>query len=78
MLWECFSSVVTVKLVRARGKIDGAEYTEILTQKDLKLEQTNSFTEMIRMVQSKPMKTKRKICIKLENLIIQILSIQSE
>lgn len=29
MLWECFSSAGTGKLVRIKGKMDGAKYREI-------------------------------------------------
>ena len=29
MLWECFSSAGTGKLVRIKGKMDGAKYRDI-------------------------------------------------
>ena len=32
MLWGCFSSAVTRKLVRIEGKMDGAKYREILEE----------------------------------------------
>ena len=43
MLWGCFSSTATGKLVRTEGKMDGAKYREILEEnllqsaKDLRL-----------------------------------------
>lgn len=49
MLWGCFSSAVTGKLVRVDGKMDGAKYRTILLEaaNDLRLGRRFTFRQTV-------------------------------